>query len=65
MIANTHSPALAEYLLNPDGVLKKVGMMNPEEEDRSVTHQGEQVLAGKVEMLRSSLPPQQLSLIHI
>jgi ariadne-1 len=65
LTANTPSLALAEYLLNPDGVLKKVGMMNPEEEDRSIiTHQGEQVLVGKVERLRSSLPPQQCMICY-
>ena len=62
--AHAHSPALAEYLLNPEGVLKKVGMMD-HQEDRSVIHRGEKVLVGKVEAPRSSLAPQQLSLIHI
>ena len=62
--AHAHSPALAEYLLNPEGVLKKVGMMDPQQEDRSVIHRGEQVLVGKVEAPRSSLAPQQCMICY-
>ena len=62
--AHAHSRALAEYLLNPEGVLKKVGMMDPQQEDRSVIHRGEQVLVGKVEAPRSSLAPQQCMICY-
>eukprot|EP00964_Phaeocystis_antarctica_P112931 scaffold77049_cov100-Phaeocystis_antarctica.AAC.2 len=57
-------PALAEYLVNPDGTLKKVGMMSPEQEDRSVIHQGERVLVGKVNKLQASLPPQKCMICY-
>ena len=55
---------VAEYLLNPEGVLKKVGMMDPQQEDRSVIHRGEKVLVGKVEAPRSSLAPQQCMICY-
>ncbi len=50
----------AEYLLNPESTLKKVGMASPGQDDRSVIHQGDQapILVGGVEKPRSSMPAQ-------
>jgi len=51
---------MEEYLLDPEKILKKVGMMAPGEEDRSVVHMGDDapVLVGGTETARASLPEQ-------
>lgn len=48
----------AEYLLNPEGTLKKVGAQEPGQADQSVVHQGEEVLVGGVATPKASLPVQ-------
>ena len=52
------SPRCAEYLLNPEGTLKKVGAQEPGQADQSVIHQGEEVLVGGVPTPRASMPVQ-------
>jgi len=55
---------MEEYLLNPEGTLKKVGAQEPGQADQSVIHQGDEVLVGGVPTPRASMPVQRCNICY-